>query len=796
MGKLLRRVTGVILVIMLVIPAAGAGLYFWLRTTLPDIDGTIGVEGISGSVDILRDEWGIPHIHAGSPEDAYFGLGYAHAQDRFFQMEMQRRGAQGRVAELLGSLAADNDRFLRLLDLYRAARSSVASLPPEARAALEAYAAGVNAWLATRTGPPAPELALLLANEPEPWHPADSVSWLKVMALMLSGNWREEALHAALVQRLGPEKAASFLPPSPDSDTTVIDLEEGIDFAAFAAFFARHLPDANNGSNNWAVSGSHTISGFPIAANDPHLGFTIPSVWYLAHMAAPGLNVAGATLPGMPFVLVGTNGAIAWTLSNTGPDTQDLFVEVRDPDNPDRYMTPAGSAPFAVRDETIAVRFSRNQHVTMLETRHGPVLTGMVRYLDGDTDDDEVLSLAWTMLHDDDQSVNASLLLHTAENWQAFNNAGRSFAGPMQNIIYADRDGSIGVLSPGFVPVRRSGDGRLPVDGSSGEADWAGRIPFDDLPRVVDPPSGIIVAANNRPVGKDYPYFLSHRWEPEWRAQRIHDVLDTGTRLDPATFYRLQLDTWSGLASALVPHALTSKPQTTAGRLLQIHLENWDYSMDADHIAPTIFHTWYRALTRAIYADELGELFERAWRDRPLFVLATLGDDVHGWCNDTLTGETLTCAEVSGRALDEAADTLVRSHGSDPSGWVWGDIHAMHLRHPLFGLVPILDSLTGVSIPLGGDGYSVFATSYRIASGRDHFNTFHGPSLRAVIDLDDPVTGHFVTMPGQSGNPFSPYYDNLVERWHVNQPVAIIPGSRIAEAAHHLILAPASLTTP
>ena len=217
----------------------------------------------------------------------------------------------------------------------------------------------------------------------------------------------------------------------------------------------------------------------------------------------------------------------------------------------------------------------------MLETRHGPVLTGMVRYLDGDTDDDEVLSLAWTMLHDDDQSVNAALLLHTAENWQAFNNAGRSFAGPMQNIIYADRDGSIGVLSPGFVPVRRSGDGRLPVDGSSGEADWAGRIPFDDLPRVVDPPSGIIVAANNRPVGNDYPYFLSHRWEPEWRAQRIHDVLDTGTRLDPATFYRLQLDTWSGLASTLVPHALTSKPQTTAGRLLQIHLEDWDYSMDA-----------------------------------------------------------------------------------------------------------------------------------------------------------------------------------------------------------------------
>ncbi len=792
----MRLMAGVLIIMALLAPVVGAGLYVWLRTSLPDIDGTITVEGVSGPVDILRDEWGIPHIHADSPEDAYFGLGFAHAQDRFFQMEMQRRGAQGRIAELLGSVAVDNDRFLRLLDLYRAARSSLVALSPEARTVLEAYSDGVNAWLATRSGPPAPELALLLANEPEPWHPADSVSWLKVMALFLSGNWREEALHAALVQRLGPEKAASFFPPSPDSDITVIGREEEVDFAEFASFFARLLPDTDNGSNNWAVSGAHTVSGSPLTANDPHLGFAIPAVWYLAHMVAPGLNVAGATMPGLPLVLVGTNGAVAWTLSNTGPDTQDLFIERRDPENPDRYMTPDGSLPFAVRDETIAVRFARNQHLTMLETRHGPVLTGTVRSLESDAEADEVLALAWTMLHDDDQSVSAALALHTAGNWPSFESAAGTFAGPMQNIIYADRDGSIGMLSPGFVPVRRSGDGRLPVDGSSGESDWGGRIPFDELPRLHNPPSGIIAAANNRPVGEDYPYFLGHRWEPEWRAQRIHRLLADGTRHSPVSFSRIQLDTWSGLASALVPHALAGEPQTTAGRLLQIRLEDWDHSMDADLVAPTIFHTWYRALTRAIYADELGDLFARAWSDRPLFVLATLGDDVHGWCNDTLTGETLTCAEISGRALDEAADTLARVHGSDPSLWVWGKVHAMRLSHPLFGFIPGLDALTDVGIPLGGDGYSVTATSHRHASTDESFNTIHGPVLRAVIDLDDPVTGHFITMPGQSGNPFSPYYDNLVERWRANQPVAIVPGSRITDAAHHLVLTPARATTP
>ena len=792
MRRLVRIVAGVVLVLVLMVPAIGGGLYFWLRTSLPETDGTIAVEGISGTVDILRDEWGIPHIHAQSAEDAYFGLGFAHAQDRFFQMEMQRRGAQGRVAELLGSLAADNDRFLRLLNLYRAARSSLATLPPEARAALEAYSAGVNAWLAARTGPAAPELALLVANEPEPWHPADSVSWLKVMALLLSGNWREEALQAALVERLGPEKAASFLPSNPDTDRTIVEFADGIDFQAHAAVLARFLPGTNNGSNNWAVSGDHTVSGSPLAANDPHLGLAIPSVWYLAHMAAPGLNVAGATLPGLPLVLVGTNGAIAWTLSNAGPDTQDLFIERRDPDNPDRYMTPGGTAPFAVRDETIAVRFGRNQQVAMLETRHGPVLTGMVESLQGNADDDEVLTLAWTMLHDDDQSFGAALHLHTAGDWQTFSHAARDFAGPMQNIIYADRDGSIGMLSPGLVPVRRSGDGRLPVDGSSGEADWAGRIPFNDLPRVTDPPSGIIAAANNRLVGKDYPYLLSHRWEPEWRAQRIHELLSSGTRHDLESFLRLQLDTWSGLASALVPHALAGTPQTTAGRLLQIHLEDWDYTMDTGLVAPTIFHAWYRALTKALYADELGDLFANAWRDRPLFVLATLLDDAHGWCDDILSDETETCGEVSGRALDEAAEAIVRAHGSDPSGWAWGDAHAMHLDHPLFGLVPVLADMTDIQLPLGGDGYSVFATSHRHASEDGAFDTYHGPALRVVIDLAEPVTGHFIIMPGQSGNPFSPHYDDLVERWRENRPVAIVPGTRIEDAANHLILMPSA----
>ena len=557
--RIVRKTFRVVLILTVLGLAGAVALFFWLRTSLPQIEGDVAVEGLVADVEILRDEWGIPHIFAQSPRDAYFGLGFAHAQDRFFQMEMQRRGAQGRISELVGSLAIERDRFLRLLDLYRASRSSFATLSPETRETLEAYAAGVNAWLATHDGPPAPELALLLADQPEAWQPADSVSWLKIMALLLAGNWREEALHAAIAERLGPEKAASFFPAFRPGSPTILETAEGIDFTALASLFDRLLGTPGKGSNNWAVSGEHTASGYPLLANDPHLGYGIPSVWYLAHLEAPGLSVTGATLPGMPLVVIGTNGRIAWSLSNTGPDTQDLFIERRDPDDANRYLAPDGPEPFAVREETIVVRFGTDEQVTMLETRHGPVLTGIVDRLPGDAGDEEVLALAWTMLHDDDRSMESALALHTAQNWQEFTAIARFYAGPMQNIIYADGDGNIGLLAPGFVPVRRSGNGRLPVEGWTGESDWLGRIPFHDLPRVLDPPSGILAAANNRLVGGDYPYFLSHRWEPGYRAGRIREVLGSHSRHDLESFTRLQLDNRSGLAEAFLDHALSRR---------------------------------------------------------------------------------------------------------------------------------------------------------------------------------------------------------------------------------------------
>lgn len=782
----LRRILALVLAFCAVLAAAAGALAFWLWQSLPQLDGSVAVAGVGARVEILRDAWGIPHIYAATPEDAYFGLGFVHAQDRMFQMEQQRRLSQGRLSEVTGPFTLEFDRFLRLLDLAGAARSAAAALRPAARASLDAYAAGVNAWLASHEGPPAPEWPLLLAADPAPWQATDSLAWLKVMALRLSGDWREEALFAALTARLGADKAASFFPGTPTGTPAIFDAAAGERADRLALALHALLPPAGDGSNNWAVTGRHTASGQPLLANDPHLGFTLPAAWYLAHLEAPGLRVAGATLPGLPLVIVGSNGDIAWGVTNAMPDTQDLFVEKRHPADSSRYLVPGGSEAFTRRSERFTVRFAADEEVLMLASRHGPVLDGVRGEVAGLAGEDEAVALAWTMLQAGDRSLEAGLALHTARDWAGFVASGRSYAGPMQNVVYADRRGNIGLMAPALVPIRRSGEGRLPAPGWSGEADWIGYIPYDDLPRLFNPASGIVVTANNRPVGDDYPYSLGHRWQPGYRAGRIDELLRATDGHDLASFTAIQRDVRSGFARALLPFALAARPQSEAGRKLQGLLTGWDGSMDAALAAPTAFHAWYRELTRAIYADDLGALFAAAWWFRPVFTLRTLADDPHGWCG----GGDGDCDALAGRAFDLAADALAERFGERPSDWTWGEVHRLELRHSLFGLVPLLGALTGVDAPLGGSRFTVATASYRLDDETGAFTARHGATLRAVIDLAEPVTGHFVVLPGQSSNPFSPYYDNMVQRWLANDPVAIPFQRERIRVTHRLVLQP------
>ncbi len=764
------------------------GLVLWFNDSLPKTDGHILVEGLQDEIEILRDDWGIPHIFAQSPSDAYFGLGFVHAQDRMFQMEQQRRLAQGRLSEVVGPLAVDIDKFMRLLDLHRSASASYAIMNAHARETLDAYAAGVNQFLETHNGSLSPEFTLLLADDPENWKPADSVVWMKMMALLLSGNWRDEILHAQLIERLGPEKAASFFPGNPADQPAIIPSSDAAGLRKLGDLLAWLGPSTDNGSNNWAVDGRFTSTGHPLLANDPHLRFAIPSAWYLAHLEAPSLTVMGATLPGMPVFAVATNGEIAWSLSNTGPDTQDVFIETVDPENPARYMTPNGSEPFAVRDERIVVRFAPDKSVRMRETRHGPVLSDFV--VEWSDEAERVAALAWTILHDDDLSVQAALELHTATSWNDLLAFTRAFTGPVQNIVYADRLGNIGLLVPGVIPVRRDGRGLVPVDGSGDAFDWTGRIPHGEMPTLLNPRSGIVAAANDRLVDDSYPYFLGQQWAPGFRGKRIRERLQEQATHDVGSFASIQMDLHDGFAVAMLPLALGAEPDTPGGRLLQARLQEWDGTMHPELVAPTVFHAWYREFTRLVYSDDLGDLFDEAWSRRPLFALTLIENDPHGWCLNATLPAVKSCQGLAGIAFDHASTFLVSRFGEDRGNWSWGDVHALDLSHTIFGMIPVLDSLTDVRIEIGGSRHTVAQASYVFDNDDSVFSAVHGAGLRAIVELNDPVSGHFVILPGQSGNPFSPHYQSMVERWISNQPIRLEFGRNNVNAAARLILAP------
>lgn len=457
--KIVRRLLVAFFVVLF---AGGAVGYGWMRSGLPDIEGAITLDGLDQPVEVIRDKYGIPHIRAATENDAYFALGYVHGQDRLWQMEFQRRVGAGRLSEFAGETTVAADKFLRTLGVYRAAERAYATLPEADRERLDAYTAGVNAFLANHDGAWPPEF-VLLGIEPEPWRPADTLVWLKMMAWDLSGNWGDEILRARLLKAgLTPEQVQDLWPPYPGDSQPPLDdmawLYRDMSLATVFDGAATPRPDGI-GSNNWVVGPQRSETGAPLLANDPHLGLAMPALWYFAHIKAPGLDVIGATLPGVPFVVLGRNDRIAWGFTNTAPDTQDMFVEKLSPDDPDRYLTPQGSAAFDTRIETIKVKDGDDVVITVRETRHGPVISDHHADARDATRDGYVLSFSWTSLAPDDHTLSAGFALNRARNWEEFQRATQNFLGPQQNMVYADVDGNIGLISPAKVPLRRKGDG-------------------------------------------------------------------------------------------------------------------------------------------------------------------------------------------------------------------------------------------------------------------------------------------------------------------------------------------------
>lgn len=775
-------------VILPVLIAAGVG-YWHLKQSLPQTQGEVVVPGVSAPVTVARDEWGTPHIRAASDKDAFFAIGFVHAQDRMWQLELQRRIASGRLSELFGRSSVAQDVWFRTLGLERSAHASWEALDPDARQSLQAYADGVNQWIAS--GQPLPPEFGLLGIKPKPWTVYDSLAWAKVFALNLGGNHLREMERLIAGQLLDPGRRAILFPEYPPADPAAAialssTMQEGMErHVRFQKSLEQSLQIGGRhvGSNAWAVSGRHTRDGAALLANDPHLGLQIPSMWYMASLKGDRLDVAGATLIGLPVIVFGRNNAIAWGGTNLMADAQDIYFEQTKPDDGNRYNANGEWLAFETRVESIEVRQDfpavlrgplRPVRIKVRSSRHGPIISDTYRVFD------QPAALRWTALDSGDASYASFLRLNYAQDWTQFQEALRGHVAPALNLIYADRKGNIGRISAGRMPVRAGGDGTIPVPGWNDEHEWIGEIPFEAWPRSYNPKSGFVVSANNNPVESDYPYLITRDWAPPARADRISSLLAAqiakGRGLDLSVMNQIQADTRSEPARRLLVHLLTHAPSTDQQRQAFTHLRKWQGDMDRNSQGATIFNAWMMQLRKGLLSDDVRGFWNTSSGRRHLqglaedvdadVVLRLLSDADGAWCdNRETTNERESCDEVIDIALDRALRELNKIEGDDSMrDWAWGDMHEALYRHVPFSEVRSLRGLFERRIGTGGSPDSVNVATYALdKSGAGYVQDF-GAGFRQLFSLSPKRISHlYMNSTGQSGNVMSPHYDDMIE---------------------------------
>ncbi len=799
--KILKRITLVAAGVLLLGLAA---VCFSLLRSVPPLSGRERVAGLGAGVEVVFDSLAIPHITASSDADAFTALGYLHARERLWAMEIMRRAAEGRLSEILGAATVASDRYLRSLDIVRASRSGLATVPPESRAILDAYVRGINAWIAAPTRPLPPEFRLLRFR-PEPWTALQSFEVARVMAWDLQAGSTELRLARALAI-VGPERIRDLFPPA-DSGPVIIQRGTGSwrgrtapprggrseERTRRTALPRAHLaageipvvpPEAeaildwvamSRASNAWVIGGSRTASGKPILANDPHLELRAPALWYLASIASPGYAVAGATIPGMPGVILGRNRRIAWGWTNLGADDVDYVIERFTADTA-RVLTTAGWQPAEVERDSIRVRGRPAVPFVLRRTGHGPVV-GASPEAPGAATTGEVrlLALRWNA-HDPSDEVSAGLALDRAGDWETFLAAAHQLKAPEQNWVYADVDGNIGYTATGNVPVRSSGNGLLPTAGWTDEGRWERYLDFEELPRVFNPPEGFIVTANNRVIGPEYPFLLTADWELPHRAARIRELITGGTRFTADDVRRMQMDTLDVFARWAKERA--ARAAASAGRSdVAQALRAWDGTMGSDRTEPTIFYTWYRALQRLTFEDEL----QGTWA--PGYVLqAGMRAGAGPWFDDVRTPEREDLDALSLRAMRAALPLAADRR--------WGTVHVTVSRHALGSAAP-LDLVLRLNVgpaPRAGSLYTVDVADF--GAFTPPFINTHAASFRQVVDLAVPQDGMLILSSGQSGNPLSRHYRDQVRRWWGGTLARVPLGRELGRGATVLMLVP------
>jgi penicillin G amidase len=824
--RILRVVALVVILLLLVALAVCGWFYSMARSALPQLDGTLRVVGLSAPVTVIRDAHGAPTIEAANFDDLFFAQGYVAAQDRLFQMDGMRRFAGGELAEILGSDLAKHDRQQKILGLRAVARKTAENAPAQDRLHFEAYARGVNAYMETHRDRLPLEFRILRYS-PKPWTPEDSLVIGMQMVEDLSSTPRHALMHEKILAKLGPELTADLYvntswhdrPPTVErigldqeiknkdqnDDDDDEDDDSGTDSSVTSLTPRTDIPAPSQaemffderplvlGSNNWVVSGAHTVSGKPLLSNDMHLGHQMPNLWYEAHLrcGSGNFDVAGVTLPGYPYVLVGHNQRIAWGFTNLGPTIEDAYVETFNADG--QYLTPDGWKQAEHRRETIRVKGKPDVIVDVVLTRHGPIVTELEP---GET---RKLALRWTLY---DGMRSPFFAVDSAQKWEDFRSAFSEFDAPGQNVVYADVDGNIGYQATGKIPIRAAGDGSLPENGSDNAHEWMGYVPFEKLPSVFNPPSGIIGTANSRITPDGYKYSLSTEWEAPWRTARIYRVLESGKKFSAADMLTLETDIYSDMDRFFgerfvyaVDHA--KRPSARAKAAAEI-LRQWDGRMIADSTAPTIAVQSRRELARLLLEPKLGA----APKD-PEQIQTTLSWKSYRWMMSTVWLENVvqhqpkrwlpeTYAnydELLAAAVEAAVDPNTTHESGAPedlNSWKWGNFHPLRIQHPIYGKIPLLKRWTGPGLqPQSGSEYTVKAVSLD-----------HGPSERMTVDLANLDQSTFNLVTGEAGNLFSPYYQDQWRAWYEGFTFAWLFSDTAIQRtrSHRLVLEPPTVT--
>ena len=764
------------------------------RRPVPQKNGTVRLSGLHDSVEIITDCYGIPHIYANNEDDLYFAQGYMHAQDRLWQMELNRRIGSGRLSEIFGSVALETDRFCRRLGMHRAAVEQAKELVDHDRRTLEAYANGVNAFIKTNAHRMPAEFVILHIT-PEAWEPAHTIQWGKVQGWGLSGNWETELIRARLIAKLGVERAIKLeagydpqhpliIPPGVEYSGTNGDLLEQYKQIQELSGFG-----ILGGSNNWVIDGTMTETGTPLLCNDPHLSQTAPSIWYECHLVAGDVDVTGVGFPGSPGIIIGHNRRIAWGVTNAVSDVEDLYIEKFHPDDPSQYEFKGQWEQAQVIHEEIKVKGWDTPVIEEVRiTRHGPIITatpqsGSNSQLSTNentvTSPEHPLALRWPAL-EQFRISSAVHKLNRATNWDQFRDALRDWDVPPQNFVYADCEGNIGYIMAGAIPIRARGQGILPSPGWTGEYEWTGFIPFDELPQTYNPEQHFIVTANNRVVDDTYPYYITHEWLNGYRAQRIRDLLTSKGKLTLSDMTTFQADQYSIPATEIVPYILALEANTPLKRAVQEILHTWDYMLATDSIGATIYTTFLRTLIHIVFEIVLGDeesLVESylgigtfvlsnvngyATRSIPLLIRLLKEHDDNWFAGSVIPNGPTSWDVALERAFDATIEHCRERLGNNILHWQYGLIHKMNFRHPL-GTVKSLESFFNRGpFPVGGDGDTV---SMGHASSNSPEEVITVASYRQIIDLGDLNNSCSVHVPGQSGHPGSKHYDDFIQLW-------------------------------